>query len=79
MPNVITPNGDGANDTFVIPCTQKQTWAIEIYNRWGKIVFYSKAYQGEWSGENQDNGIYFYTLTNPISKTTLKGMVHVLK
>ncbi|QHT66293.1 T9SS type B sorting domain-containing protein [Rhodocytophaga rosea] len=79
MPNVITPNGDGANDTFVIPCIQEKTWAIEIYNRWGKIVFHSKAYQGEWSGENQDNGIYFYTITNPASKTSLKGMVHVLR
>jgi gliding motility-associated-like protein len=79
MPNVITPNGDGANDTFVIPCIQEQLWAIEIYNRWGKMVFHSKAYQGEWSGENQDNGIYFYTITNPISKTSLKGMVHVLR
>lgn len=79
MPNVITPNGDGANDTFVIPCVKEQLWAIEIYNRWGKMVFHSKSYQGEWSGENQDNGIYFYTITNPLSKTSLKGMVHVLR
>lgn len=79
MPNVITPNGDSANDSFIIPCANQQTWAIEIYNRWGKMVFHSKAYQGEWSAEHQDNGIYFYTLTNTTSRTTLKGVVHVLR
>ena len=41
MPNVITPNGDGANDQFILPCINEQVWAIEIYNRWGKMVFHS--------------------------------------
>jgi gliding motility-associated-like protein len=79
MPNVITPNGDGDNDSFIIPCIQEQVWAIEIYNRWGKLVFYTKAYQGEWQAENLESGIYFYTLTNQNLRTPLKGIVHVLR
>jgi gliding motility-associated-like protein len=79
MPNVITPNGDGDNDSFIIPCTQEQGWGIDIYNRWGKLVFHSTAYQGEWQAENLDSGIYYYTLVHSSTKASFKGVVHVLR
>jgi gliding motility-associated-like protein len=79
MPNVITPNNDGANDSFSFKCMSENVWQIEIYNRWGKVVFASKHYQGEWDATNLDNGIYYYTLKSNTSDTPYKGVIHVLR
>jgi gliding motility-associated-like protein len=79
MPNVITPNNDGANDSFSFKCIQEKIWHIEIYNRWGKLVFNSKHYQGEWNASNLDNGMYYYTLRSNTAPNLYKGVVHVLR
>jgi gliding motility-associated-like protein len=79
MPNVITPNHDGANDSFSFKCINEKIWQIEIYNRWGKLVFSSKHYQGEWDASNLDNGMYYYSLKSPESPAQYKGVVHVLR
>jgi gliding motility-associated-like protein len=79
MPNVITPNNDGANDSFSFKCMNEKIWQIEIYNRWGKLVFVSKHYQGEWNASNLDNGMYYYTLNSHTLGTPYKGVIHVLR
>lgn len=79
IPNVITPNGDGVNDTFVIPCTQRQEWKIIIYNRWGKIVYQNDFYRGDWQADDLTNGAYYYLLKSKDSKTQAKGVIHVLR
>jgi gliding motility-associated-like protein len=43
--NAVSPNGDGENDVFYIrglECYPKNT--VEIYNRWGVLVFERSAY-----------------------------------
>lgn len=63
IPNVFTPNGDGKNDTFTIPdLTQYKENEIVIVNRWGGEVFQAKNYQNTWTGNNLDEGTYFYSL-----------------
>ncbi|MFK7983590.1 MAG: gliding motility-associated C-terminal domain-containing protein, partial [Saprospiraceae bacterium] len=71
VPNIITPNGDGYNDAFVVPCLEtypKNT--IRIFNRWGDEVFAAAPYNNNWEGTYKfsplPNGTYFYfiTLTN---------------
>jgi uncharacterized repeat protein (TIGR01451 family) len=43
IPNAFTPNGDGVNDTFVIPGLDTYTQnEIVIINRWGNIVSENK-------------------------------------
>ena len=37
-PNVFTPNGDGANDEFVVKFFSMKTVKFTIFNRWGKIL-----------------------------------------
>lgn len=75
-PNVITPNGDGKNDRFVID-NARPNWAVEIYDRWGKHVFSSKNYQNDW-GNDATNALYYYLLTSPEGKTC-KGWVMVMR
>jgi gliding motility-associated-like protein len=58
IPEGISPNGDGINDTLVIPglwAFPKATWVI--FNRWGQVVFESNAQQNiAWDGKNQASG-----------------------
>jgi gliding motility-associated-like protein len=63
IPNVITPNGDGANETFVIENVSKlMEHNLMIYNRWGKKVFESTNYQNDWDADNLSDGVYYYIL-----------------
>jgi gliding motility-associated-like protein len=58
IPEGISPNGDGINDTLVIPglwAFPKATWVI--FNRWGQVVFESNAQQNiAWDGKNHASG-----------------------
>ncbi|RMG77923.1 MAG: hypothetical protein D6714_19060 [Bacteroidetes bacterium] len=81
--NIVTPNGDGMNDTWEIEDVQNfPDISIHIYNRWGALVFDTKGYQNDWAGtDNSGNpllsGAYYYvvelndghgiTLTGPIT------------
>ncbi|MCS6968304.1 MAG: PKD domain-containing protein [Cytophagales bacterium] len=74
-PNVITPNGDGKNDFFVIN-NIRQGWRLQIYNRWGRLVFQSDSYGNDWKGEGI-SATYFYLLTSPEGRTC-RGWVQVI-
>jgi gliding motility-associated-like protein len=58
IPEGISPNGDGVNDSLVIPglwAFPKATWVI--FNRWGQMVFESNAQQNiAWDGRNHASG-----------------------
>lgn len=61
--NVFTPNGDGVNDTFVIPGLE--TYAdteLTIINRWGNTVYQKTNYKNDWDGQGMVEGTYFYVL-----------------
>lgn len=63
IPNVITPNGDGVNDTWVIPFENAK---VLIYNRAGATVFQSDNYQQDFSGLGYYGTLYF-TINNSIN------------
>ncbi len=71
IPNIITPNGDGANDRFEIK--NVETWlttrSVQIFNRWGSPVFETTSYDNAvaWEGKDQSgkqlaDGVYFYII-----------------
>lgn len=63
VPNVITPNGDGKNDRFIVRNLEYYPQAkLYIFNRWGQEVYLSNDYRNDWSGENLESGNYFYHL-----------------
>jgi gliding motility-associated-like protein len=81
IPNVITPNDDGANDSFEL--SGLGVSKLEIYNRWGEKVYEKEGYLNEWHGQNSqgtqlpDSTYYYYILLN--SQESKVGWVFVSK
>ena len=67
VPNVFTPNGDGINDVFHVTAGGMKTYDIEIFNRWGQLVFEANAPDIDWTGRSQSgvmesDGTYYYII-----------------
>lgn len=70
IPSIITPNNDGINDEFIIPCLNDteafMNSELIIFNQWGDEVFRSKNYRNDWRGtynsEDLPDGTYYYVL-----------------
>ena len=72
--NEFSPNNDGVNDTFVIDCIQRfPNNRLEVYNRWGNLVFSQNGYKNNWTGISNNSavvnkgdglpvGTYYYVL-----------------
>jgi gliding motility-associated-like protein len=55
IPDAFSPNGDGINDDFVIIHPVSLRIEIEVFNRWGNLVFKSTDYQNNWDGRGIGN------------------------
>lgn len=91
LPNIFTPNSDRVNDLFVpFPYRGVKVIDLQIFNRWGQVVFTTNDPDIRWDGtlnnggEPVPDGVYFYvckvffrrlTGTEPM---VLKGYVHLL-
>ena len=63
VPNVITPNGDGKNDKFIITGLGRYPNSeISIFNRWDNMVYHSSNYNNDWDGSGLNTGTYYYVL-----------------
>jgi gliding motility-associated-like protein len=66
IPNVFTPNNDGTNDVFTITSTGVKEMTLEIFNRWGQLMYESKSgAKASWDGMTNNGttaaaGTYFY-------------------
>lgn len=83
IPTAISPNGDGANETWVIGGLEDHPNAtVEIYNRWGSLLFSSNDYQNDWdgtyNGENVSAGVYYYVIKLD-EETTYTGSITVIR
>jgi gliding motility-associated-like protein len=79
IPNLITPNGDTKNDSFVID-TNIPDISVEIYNRWGDRIFLDTNYKNEWNAENISDGVYFYYVANKkVCGIERKNWIEVLR
>ena len=84
-PTIITPNNDGYNDTFTIPCLANYEGSnMCIFNRWGDEVYRNANYRNEWDGTYRDEGstlpagTYYYILqVNDGNDTVLTGYIFV--
>ncbi len=64
IPNAFTPNGDGINDYFAVSGESIQTFSMQIFNRWGELIFESKdassGWDGLYKGKPAPQGTYVY-------------------
>ena len=84
IPNVITPNADGLNDCFKIEGIEifSECLSVDIYTRWGSIVFSSVNEVVCWDGRDQSNvglpdGVYFYVIS--VDRLKRRGTVEILR
>ena len=79
VPNVITPNGDGKNDSLIFKNLEFfPNSDLKIYDRWGKLVYESPNYINDWQGDKVSDGTYYFVLQIPGIPDPKKGFVEVL-
>jgi gliding motility-associated-like protein len=83
--NVITPNGDGVNDCWIIDCIENYPVnKVDVFNIWGDVISSNSGYNNKtkvWCGENINNevvpdGTYYYVIKIP-DYPTLTGWILV--
>ncbi len=87
IPTAITPNGDGVNDLWNIEKLAAYTQAeVEIYDRWGTLVWKSEpGYSEPWNGKNKNgnevpmDSYHFVITLNIGSKDRITGIITVIK
>ena len=63
IPNFITPNGDNINDNFQIGNADKYDISLQIYNRWGTLIYQAAHYTNDYNCKGCADGVYYYLLT----------------
>ncbi len=90
MPNAFTPNGDGKNDDFFGKgfLYGVTNFKMQIWNRWGEMVFETNNPDDKWNGERRNSGgmspegvyIYVVTFTGPRGEPNeYKGFATVVR
>lgn len=90
-PNAFTPNEDNLNDNFrpTPDCPKLSEFKLQIYNRWGELLFESTDINKYWDGSFQNvrcqDGVYFWTsnwkgiLNGIIQEQSSSGIVHLIR
>jgi gliding motility-associated-like protein len=69
IPNSFSPNGDGLNDLFLIKGEGIGRFSIEVYNRWGELLYLSNDINNGWDGRSMKSNevcqddIYLYVIS----------------
>lgn len=84
IPNVVSPNGDGFNDTWIIPTKYvngTNTNVMIMTNR-GKVVLQTNNYQNNWPENNLNvtsiNQVFYYVITTSDNETK-KGSITIVR
>ncbi|TAL59831.1 MAG: PKD domain-containing protein [Bacteroidetes bacterium] len=83
IPNVFSPNADGANDLFYIPgvCAGEK-YSLQIYDRWGTLMFSTTLRNNAWDGRTNagvaaSDGVYYFIVY--VDENIYKGAVHLVR
>jgi gliding motility-associated-like protein len=71
VPDAFSPNGDGVNDYFQIGHPSNTKVVLNVYNRWGVLVYANDNYANDWYGNGVGSflgkklldGTYYYNVT----------------
>jgi len=90
IPNAFTPNNDGINDKFKIlglPPENITRFNIQIFDRWGHVVFESNDIENSWDGickgkpcpADVYNWVIYYETRNRTDPISNKGQVMLIR
>jgi gliding motility-associated-like protein len=80
IPNVITPNGDGFNDLFVIPKIDRYPEnRLTILNRHGNKIIEIAGYNNTWDADELISGLYYYYLYLSPNNDIQRGWLQILR
>lgn len=90
LPNVFTPNNDPFNanfKTFEDPEFCIKDFNVDIFNRWGAVIYSSTDKDFEWDGTHEDNsqevspGVYYYVIDYEVfgSKYDHSGQISLIR
>ena len=87
IPEGFSPNGDGSNEYFSIPGIEQYSHvSIQIFNRWGNIIYKQEHYENDWDGTSNVNmsigselptGTYFYFIVIHDMDEKVTGFVYL--
>ncbi|CAL1520728.1 Ig-like domain-containing protein [Chitinophaga sp. MM2321] len=82
--NIISPNGDGRNDKWVIRNLDSYPDnEVKIFDRTGRMVYQRRNYSNDWDGTMNGKplaeGTYYYILTINGSSKTAKGYITIIR
>lgn len=89
VPTAFTPNGDGTNDVFEVSAFDVTAYELQIFDRWGNLVFVTEDetiyWDGKFNGSLSAGGVYVWLMAysgyddegNGITKTD-KGTVTLI-
>jgi large repetitive protein len=65
IPNVFSPNGDGINDVFLVDYSGSQPFTLELFDRWGVLMYQGNNRTQGWNGNNSagspaPDGVFYY-------------------
>jgi gliding motility-associated-like protein len=84
IPNTFSPNGDGIHDKWEIQYLNTYPGCtVEIYNRYGQLVFQSTGYNQPWGGTFKDKplpaGTYYYIINPKNGRKQMSGFVDIIR
>jgi gliding motility-associated-like protein len=84
IPNTFSPNGDGIHDKWEIKYLNTYPGCtVEIYNRYGQLVFRSTGYNIPWDGNFKDKplpaGTYYYIINPKNGRKQMSGFVDIIR
>jgi large repetitive protein len=88
IPNAFTPDGNEANDTWVISSGSSgvdrfNDAEIKVYNQRGMLVYEAKGFDKPWDGTKDGEVLpattYYYTIDLKFDNKLFKGIVTILR
>lgn len=79
IPNSFTPNGDGINDDFGVVAVDAYNYKLEIYNRYGSVIFSSTNPFEKWNGHKANQGVYVYRLSYSLADPQSENLTPFIK
>jgi gliding motility-associated-like protein len=82
--NVVTPNGDGINDKWVIRNIESYPLnVVKIFDRSGRLMYTKSGYLNEWdgtvNGKPLAEGTYYYAIDLGNGKKVFKGFITIIR